>query len=114
MTLMSQHSAASDMFTACTAKHSNVLFVLWFKQCWMWECAQDDENDSEGSEDHDEDDEDDDQDDGDDDMSEPFSDSEGSSEDEDVEVILVRKLGPRATLGSLVCMKHLHQRGAVT
>ena len=60
-------------------------------------CTQDNENDSEGSEDQDEDDEDDDQDDGDDDMSEPFSDSEGSSEDEDVEVCLVLKHGLHKT-----------------
>lgn len=65
-------------------------------------CTQDDENDSEGSEDQDEDDEDDDQDDGDDDMSEPFSDSEGSSEDEDVEVCLVFIHGLHETLEALL------------
>lgn len=54
----------------------------------LCQCTQDDENDSEGSEGHDEDDDDDEDDDGDDDMSEPFSDSEGSSEDEDIEVCL--------------------------
>lgn len=60
----------------------------------LCQCIQDDENDSEGSEGRDEDDDDGEDDDGDDDMSEPFSDSEGSSEDEDIEVCLDPEHGP--------------------